>query len=306
MEQTKSTGHPVATDRAAMQAYAVVTVAVFLWAVGLIIGRAVHAEIPPVGLTFWRWLIASLAILPFAWGTLIRHRRVLRAHLGILSLQGVLIVGPSAAMFLALNFTTAINATLITATQPTMTVLLARIFVGDRPRAGQWAGVASAFIGVALMVTQADWRVFVTLDFNIGDLIGISAIVGYSLYAINLRKLPAELGTFPALAAIVFIGAILLSPLYIYESMALRPVPFTWNSVLVIAVVAVVISALSMAMWNYGNRTVGHNRAAVFVNLVPVFGAVLGILFLDEQLHGYHLAGGALVCSGIFLVARDR
>ena len=306
MDQSSNTKHQAHTGRVAMQAYAIVTVAVFLWAVGLIIGRAVHAEIPPFGLTFWRWLIASLAILPFAWGTLIRHRRVLRAHLGILSLQGMLIVGPSAAMFLALNFTTAINATLISATQPTMTVLLARIFVGDFMRTGQWAGVAAAFIGVGLMVTQADWRVFVTLDFNIGDLIGIGAIVGYSFYAINLRKLPAELGTFPALAVIVFIGAILLSPLYIYESVALRPVPLAWNSVLVIAVMAIVISALSMAMWNYGNRTVGHNRAAVFVNLVPVFGAVLGILFLDEQLRSYHLLGGALVCSGIFLVARGR
>ena len=57
-------------------------------------------------------------------------------------------------------------------------------------------------------------------------------------------------------------------------------------------------------MWNTGNAVVGHNRAAIFVNLMPVYSAILAIYFLDERLYFFHVIGALFVCAGIFMVVR--
>ncbi len=288
------------------QAYGMLALTVFLWAIGVVVARGVYMEIPPVGLSFWRWLLASLILLPFALPTLRRHRDVVRSHLPLLVVQGALMVGSGTILFLAVNYTTAINATMVNATQPVMTALLAWIMFRERLNRLQMLGVAAALVGVVVMVVRADWTVMANLDFNAGDLIVIVAIVGYSFYAINLRKLPAVLGIFPSLFVILFSGTILLLPIYVIETIYVRPVPFNGTMVLVTVVLALLVSILSMALWYTGNRVVGPNKAAMFVNLMPFYVAVMATSFLGERLYDYHFIGTALVCAGIFMVVRKR
>ena len=99
-------------------------------------------------------------------------------------------------------------------------------------------------------------------------------------------------------------GALMVLPFYIAETVFWAPVPLTINSLAAILGISVLASSLALVLWNAGNRAVGPNRAAIFVNLLPVFGAALAIPFLGEQLFAYHFAGAALVCAGIFLVVR--
>ena len=134
----------------------------------------------------------------------------------------------------------------------------------------------------------------------------ILAICGYALYAINIRKLPGELGTFPALLVILVSGSIFLLPFYLAESIYLKPVSFSLKLMGIILILALLVSILSISMWNTANALVGPGRAAIFVNLMPVYGSVLAILFLGERLYLYHIAGAALVCAGIFLVVNKR
>ena len=68
--------------------------------------------------------------------------------------------------------------------------------------------------------------------------------------------------------------------------------------------ISVFASSLALILWNGANRAVGPNRAAIFTNLLPVFGAAMAIPFLGESLFAHHFAGAALVCGGIFLVVR--
>ena len=181
------------------QAYALLAGTVFLWAVGVVIARGVHDEIPLIGLSFWRWCTAVVILLPFVWRDLKARSALFRKYLPLLAMQGMLIVGSGTLLFYSLNFTTAINATLVNAAQPVLTVLLAWVVLKERLNRLQLAGIISAFTGVGIMVTRASWDVVTHLDFNIGDFLVILAICGYALYAINIRKLPGELGTFPAL-----------------------------------------------------------------------------------------------------------
>lgn len=289
-------------------AYALLAITVLLWSIGVVIVRAVHEEMPPIGLSFWRWIMAAATLIPFVLPVVIKNWAVTRAHLGYFAMQGFFMVGGGVLLFIALNFTTAINVSLVNSTQPVLTALAAWIFLRDRIHRVQLLGIVAALTGVTVMVTRADYLVLLNLDFNIGDVITIVATVFYSMYAINLRKMPPELGLFPALFIILILGTMMLFPLYMFETFTIRPVVFSGKLVLIVFVLAVVVSVASLAFWNLGNRTVGHNRAAVFVNLMPVYGAILAIIFLGEELFAYHIAGAILVCTGIFMVvwANDK
>ena len=159
-------------------------------------------------------------------------------------------------------------------------------------------------MGVAFMVTKADMQVITGMDFNIGDFIIVLATIFYSLYAVNIRNMPAKLGVFPALFVILFLGSLTLLPFYIAETIFIRPTLFSVKLVIVVGVLALLVSIISLAMWNTGNAIVGHNRAAIFVNLFPFYSAGLAIFFLDEHLYFFHVVGVLFVCAGIFLVVR--
>jgi len=261
------------------QAYMLISMTVFLWAFGMVVARGVHEEIPLIGLSFWRWFLASFVILPFVLKELLYKFDVVRQNFRILLTQGILIVGSGAVLFVALMYTTAINASLVNTAQPVFTVFLAWIILGDRLTRIQMLGVAAGIIGVVSMIIKADLQVLLNFEFNIGDLLVVVAIVGYAAYAINIRKLPSELGTFASLYVILFLGSFCLLPFYIAEAIYIKPLPFSGFVVFLVVILALGVSIASMAMWNMGNRVIGPGRAAVFVNLLPVFGSIMAIIF---------------------------
>jgi len=286
------------------RAYLLIVCAIFLWSVGIIVGRGVHTQIPPVGLSFWRWFLAAMVLLPFAYKQLQRERAVVRTHLSTFVLLGSLLVGAGTLLLIGLNYTTAINTALINGAQPALTVLMSWVLIRDRLSRLETLGVFAALVGVVTMVTRAEFQEITALEFNIGDLLIISAVVCYAGYAVNLRKLPKELGLIPALCIILLIGSLLVAPFYILETLMIRSVPLTGLTVGSVVILALFVSIFAMLMWNYGNRTIGHNQAAIFVNLLPVFGSLMAIIFLDESLYAYHFVGAGFVCLGIFLVVR--
>lgn len=300
----KSSNPFINLNISATHAYGLIAATVLTWAIGVVIARGVHEEIPPIGLSFWRWIIATIILLPFVWGELRKNIQLVKKNLAYFWVQGVFMTGGGMLLFLAVNFTTAINVALVNATQPILTVLLAWIFIREEIKIVQILGIVAAFIGVAVMVTKANLGVISSLAFNVGDFITVLATTFYASYAINIRNMPKGLGTFPALFVILFMGSITLLPIYVGETIFIRPTPFTGQLAIVVLVLALLVSILSIAMWNTGNAVVGHNKAAVFVNLMPVYSAILAIYFLDERLYFYHLIGAVFVCSGIFLVVR--
>ena len=261
-------------------AYGLIAATVLTWAIGVVIARAVHQEIPPIGLSFWRWIMATLILLPFIWRSLRQNIQLVIKNLGYFWVQGIFMTGGGMFLFLAVNFTTAINVALVNATQPILTVLIAWVLIRDGIKNIQILGIVAAFIGITVMVTKADFRVLVNLDFNVGDFITVLATAFYACYAINIRKMPKEIGTFTALFVILLMGSLTLFPFYMAEAVFIRPTPFSGKLVIVVLVLALLVSILSLAMWNTGNAVVGHNRAAIFVNLMPVYSAILAIYFL--------------------------
>lgn len=285
-------------------AYLYLVLAMALWGAGPVVVRGVHEIAPPFALTFWRWLGVALMLLPFVWNRVARELPPSPSARRQVALICAYMVAGSTLSVVAVSYTTAINATVINATQPAVTALAAFLVFAERLTRFRFLGVVAAFIGILIMAFQASFQALLQLSVNSGDLIMFVAVCCWSLYAISLHRATELPGTAVLLFLIAVSGAILGLPLYVAESLLDRPFLPTPQTIGAVIFLAVGVSLFAVHFWNSAIRTVGANRAAIFVNLIPVFGAAFAIGFLDERLFAYHLVGAGLVVAGIFLAVR--
>lgn len=281
-------------------AYALLVANMALWGGALVVARGVHELAPPMALTFWRWIVAALVLLPFVVRKLYQELPLKpQARRSIYWICVTMAAGTTLSV-IAVNFTTAINATVINATQPALTALVGFLVVRERLSSLQTMGIVLAFLGVIVMISQASFAALLQMDINIGDLVMLGAAICWSLYAVELHRTPHLPSPEVLLFLIACTGIALALPLYLIEHAfvrSLETVPVTLGAVLYLGVGSTV---LAVYLWNVAIRSVGANRAAIFLNLIPVFGAGFAILLLGERLFGYHLIGGCLVIVGIF------
>ncbi len=285
-------------------AYIIIGVATFLWALSTVVVRGYHEQIPPFGLSFWRWVLATLIILPLVWRELLLKAEIIKAHFKLIWLLGFLQVGSSAIVLFSLSFTTAINATLINAAQPVLTVIPAWLLTREKINFVQGVGIMLALSGVTTMITKGDPQLLTTLSFNIGDILVVIAILGWAFFATLLHRLPKELGLTTSLFLIYLMGTISLLPFYAIELIYFRTFTATAVSLGIVTFLGIAVSVGAVSMWTAGVRSIGPNRASIFTNLIPVYAVGLAIIFLDEQLFTFHFTGAALVVVGMTLVIR--
>ena len=285
-------------------AYALMACAALLWAGNIVLGRAASAEVPPIGLSFWRWAVAFAAFAPFVAPLLRRQWPVLRREWRLLALLGLLGVAVfHTFLYIAVNTTTAINAALIYAATPALVPLLARPILGERIAPRQTAGILLSSLGVAVVVARGDLAALGALRVTQGDLWMVAAVVAWSLYTVLVERRPADLHPHAMLAATMGFGLSMTLPFYLWESATVRAMPFTAIAVWTVAYVALFASIVAYLCYNRGIELVGSSRAALTAHMLPVFAAALSVVFLGETLHLYHLAGAAAVAVGIVLTA---
>ncbi len=272
------------------------------WAGNIVLGRAVAAEIPPIALSFWRWLTAFVVLLPIAWPHIRRGWPIMRREwkmMALLSLVGMALF--HSLLYYAVHWTTAINALLIMAICPAVIPVISRLVWGDRLTRRQAVGIALSMVGVAVIATRADLAVVKELTFSYGDGVMVVAMLLWALYSVLVRRRPAALHPNAMLTGIVGFAVLFLAPAVAAEHLSGAVMPLTWGSAVTVAYVGVVASALVYIGFNPAVETVGPNRAGQFLHLMPLFGAVLAIVFLDERLEAYHISGAALIAAGIYL-----
>lgn len=304
MTSTKLSDDSLFRTRSGLYACLVLTLASAAFAFAHVMGRGIHSEVPPVGLSFWRWLLGAIVLFPFIYPSLKVNAPDIRRHIGPLTLLGGIMIVSATLLMIGLNFTTAINASIINAIQPVSTVLLAMLILHDRLRLSQSCGVALGFIGVIAMIARMDPVALVRVQFNAGDILILLGSIGYSLYAINLRKIPNTLSPSAALFMIIVTGCVIVLPFYVIETILYKPVPISAHAIYAIVALSLVSTVFGTLMWNQGNQLIGPSRAGMFINLIPVFAAIMAIIFLGERLHQYQVICAALICAGIFLVLR--
>jgi drug/metabolite transporter (DMT)-like permease len=282
--------------------YFFLTMTVLFWAGNFVTARGIHADFPPLTMSFMRWGLALLIILPFVLPRIWRNRVLIRSNLPILVLLSVLsVVCFNSFIYLGVQTTQATNATLMQSAIPILILVITSWFLGETVVRRQWLGVALSLTGVLMLVAKADPQVLLTLSFNRGDLWVLAAVLCWSAYSVLLRWKPAELDGLTFFGFTVMVGVLVLSPFMLTEFLAgERPV---WSSTTLSAILYMAIcpSILSYLFWNRGVAQLGAAKAGLFIHLMPPFGLILSVIFLNETVEPFHFIGMGLIFSGIYL-----
>lgn len=288
------------------QAYLLLALTMLMWGGNAVAGRVAVGEISPMAMTSLRWVIAfSLLVVVARRQILTEWRLLLPAWRSILLMGTFGFTAFNALFYAAAHHTTAINISIIQGSIPIIVLIGAFVFYGTRVRWLQAAGVAVTLLGVAITATRGDLAALATLGLNIGDMWMLIASLFYAGYTLALRNRPKISGIvfFAAMAGVACLTSI---PLLVAEVMSGAVVWPSAKGTAILLYVAIFPSLLSQLLFMRGVEMIGPGRAGVFVNLLPVFGALLAVLLLGEPFRLYHGVALALVLGGIWIAERGR
>lgn len=287
------------------QPYLLLTLTSLFWSLNWVIGRAVVGKVPPIALAYWRWVLAVAVMLPFAWPEMRRAWPVIWRHRGVILLLSIIGTGfHNLFSYIGLNYTTATNGVMLNSAIPVMIVVLGALFFHQRVGLGEMAGVAISLVGVLAILCKGHPASLAAFRFNLGDLIVLASMVLWALYTLMLKWRPAGIAPIAFLCVCGGLGVIAMTPVYLWDVARGSSISWSWPVAGALLYVGIFPSFIGYIFWNKGVEQVGPNVSGLFVHLMPVFGSVLSWLFLDERLAWYHLAGIALILSGIFLTTR--
>ncbi|MFJ5446733.1 DMT family transporter [Methylobacillus methanolivorans] len=276
------------------------------WAGNFVVGRAVHANIPPLTLSLGRWVIAFVCILPFALPAMRRDWRLYwQYRWRLLAVSTVGVAAFNTLVYSGLHYTTATNGILLNSCIPILILLFGALFYRLPLHLLQLLGLALSFAGVLTIILHGEWSRLATLDFSGGDLVIFTAMICWALYTLWLRELPVTINRIGLMGMQIFIAILLLLPLYAWETHT-GPAP-QWNhdTWLALAYVGIFPSVIAYTLYTIGVTRAGAARAGLFIHLMPVFGSMLSVLFLGENLHLFHALGIAAILGGLVLSSKS-
>jgi drug/metabolite transporter (DMT)-like permease len=305
---------PRVVDRFMGQPYMLLVLCNLFWGGNVVAGKAAAGNIDPYALLVLRWAGTLVLLLPVAVTPLKRDWPAIRANWWLYLFYGAVGFATfNILVYVAAYFTSGVNNAIDQASINIFVMVLSFALFGTRTTRLQLVGVLITLVGVALTATHGDLGRILKLDVNFGDFLVLCASFAYAIYSIALRWRP-ETNWISFLFA-SFVGAFVASLVFMVafggglsHVVASLPsvTPIGW---IIVAYVMVFPSLLSQVFYARGVQLIGANRASLFINLIPLFGALGSVLVLGEQLQGFHLIAGALVIAGIVLAewsARQR
>jgi len=247
-----------------------------------------------------------LVLAPFAlpglrgkWGLLRRHAGILL----LLAFTGVALF--QSLVYLGLRSTEAINAVLLNSSLPLFILLCSWVIERERASAQQVAGMLISLCGILVILSRGEPAALAQLELHAGDGWILLAMPVWGIYSVLLKRRPAELGGLELLFVISVAGILMLAPVVAVQAMQ---TPMHWPgeaAALGVLYMGVAASVLAFIFWNRGVAVVGANVAGFTIHLLPAFGTILAILFLDESFAGFHAAGIATIVAGVVLATRQ-
>jgi drug/metabolite transporter (DMT)-like permease len=281
------------------KAYLSLIIATLAWGGNAVAGKLAVGHVSPMMLTFWRWFFAVAIIFAISLPQLIKDWPVVRKNLPILLFLGVVgYVVFNAALYTAVNYTTAINVTVEQAVIPMLIFVINFVLFRMKVSWAQILGFTLTLLGGVLTAVHGDLSALVTLTVNFGDAIMMIAIVAYAIYTVALRWRPkVDWRTLMAIPA--FFAMIFSLPLAFWEYSSDRLIWPDTEGWIVVLYTAIFASLIAQVLYIKGVEEIGANRAGLFINLVPVFGTLLSVAIIGESLQLFHVAALALALGGI-------
>ncbi|AYA70118.1 DMT family transporter [Acinetobacter sp. WCHA55] len=276
-------------------------IAVLIWSINIVVTRYVADFISPVSISFYRWFFAFILLTPFVVRSLCRQRALIRAHLGqlaVLSAFGLVLYQGLA--YTAAHYTTATNMGLINAFIPIFTIFVSLLILKDIPNRFAMIGSILSFAGLVYIIGQGNLSGLVQSGGHLGDVLMVVAVFFYAFYGVFLKKWQLQIPLMLSLYVQIFFALLYHLPFIAYFGLD------TINSQNAASVMYASIfpSLVAPLLWMLAITHLGPNRTSIFMNLMPVFTAVIAYVWLKEAWTVYHTVGGVVIISGILLAQR--
>ena len=284
-------------------AYLLLTLSGFFWAGNFIVGKfATLFEIPPLTLNTFRWISVWLILIPFTYKEIYNNLAYIKKNFFVIGFMGVITISTfNSVVYFALNYTQVINAVLVLAIIPAVTIVLSSLMKIEKTNVFQIFGLILSIIGVGSIISNGDIQRVMSLSFNNGDLWMLVCVLSWALYSTLLKKNKLKLSQFSLIQIMVSVGVLFLIPQYFYEQSIGLEVNLNKAFFLILFYVVVFPALAAYYCWQKGVEIIGPNRATMFIQLMPLFSAVMAIMIFNEKFEFYHFAGAAFIVSGIYL-----
>jgi len=274
---------------------------VLIWSGNTVVTKASAGLISPGSISFYRWLLAFVVLLPFVGRAAWRNRALVREHwlkLAILGALGMVIYQSLA--YEAAKTTSAVNMGVMLALMPLLSAFFASLLAGERLSASSLAGGAISLIGLIYLTSQGDPTRLINGGFHIGDGLMIIAVLSNALYGVMLKRWAMPIPIWQQLFWQIGFSTLLLIPVFLMGDIS----PVTTANLPLILYAAIPTSLVAPLCWMIGIQKLGASRTSLLINLLPIVVAALAWALLGEQLHSYHAIGGALALIGVGLGLR--
>jgi len=277
--------------------------AVLIWSVNAAVSKASAGVIDPGAISFYRWVLAFVVMTPFLLPGVIRNRRAILPHwwkLLILGLLGTVLFQSLA--YYAAHTVSALFIGIITALVPLLTVLISIVVLRVVPTQGIALGSIISILGLTWLVSGGQPQLLLEHGIGKGEMMMLAASASYALYGVLTRRWSLPLPHWQSLYVQVGFGVLILLPNFLLT----QDTQLTSQNIPLVLFAGIAASIFAPFLWIKGVTHLGANTTSIFMNLAPVFTAVIAVIFLHEQLHSYHIIGGGITLFGVVLSQRLR
>ena len=287
-------------------AYLFLVLATFCWSGNFIVGKfATVYEIPPLTLNVFRWISVWFILIPFTYKEIFENLPYIKKNWLVISFMGVITISTfNSVVYFALNYTQVINAVLMLSAIPAATIVLSSLMKIEETNIFQLLGLILSIIGIGSIISNGDIQKIISLDFNKGDMWMLVCVITWSLYSTLLKKNNFKLSQFTLIQLMVSVGILFLIPQFFYEKSIGLELNLDKNFFLILIYVAIFPAIAAYYFWQKGIEIIGPNRASMFIQLMPLFSAVMAIIIFKEKFELYHFVGAIFILSGIYLSNR--
>ncbi len=284
---------PTRAGRESFLATLSLTAAGCLWGTGFLFGKIAFTAMTVSENVTFRFIFGSIALAP----VFFRRRRSFKpADLWLLLLAGVVGVPVQFLIqFKGLELTTVSHASLMVGTLPVLLALSSAFFLRERLSGREWVVLALSALGAVLIAISGAPAAHVPQPTAKGDLLVLISMLAAMVMILVTKRLMDEYGSLEITASMIVMGTISLL-IWVIASQPLR-FHFSAKAWMAVAAQGILATAMAYLLWNWGLKRVPASRAGVFLNMEPLVGAILGVVFLRETLGTLAILGGLMILS---------
>ena len=284
-------------------AYVLLVFATLFWSGNFIVGKfATLFQIPPLTLNVFRWISVWLILMPFTYKEIYKNLPIIKKNWFVISFMGIITISTfNSVVYFALNYTQVINAVLVLAAIPAATIFFSSLMNIEKTNIFQLLGLFLSIVGIGSIISNGDIQKIISLSFNKGDLWMLVCVFTWALYSALLKKNKFKFSQFSLIQLMVSVGILFLIPQFFYEKSIGLELNYNKAFFLILFYVVIFPAIAAYYCWQKGVEIIGPNRASMFIQLMPLFSAVMAIIIFNEKFEFYHFVGAAFIVSGIYL-----